>query len=350
MSKRVLVAPLDWGLGHATRCIPIIHVLLSRGCTVFLSGSGDALKLLQAEFPQLTILTLTGYRPRYPRSGSMVLAMARQLPRFMRAIRREHGELEALIHTHGIELVIADNRYGCYTRQLPCIFITHQRNILMPRGFGWLAPWVRRLNTYYSNKFSACWVPDAPGAVLSGELSAADSALHDRLPVEFTGILSRFSRGEAIPEVYDIVAVCSGPEPQRSIFEALITAQLERSGLSYVVVRGTPGGEREHVRGLLTSKELEQVMKSARLIVARSGYSTIMDLAALGKRAILIPTPGQTEQEYLARRLKEKRIAFSVAQDEFDLLTAIEQAKAYDGFEGIVVGKGRLEELVEGWV
>jgi hypothetical protein len=348
MSKRVLVAPLDWGLGHATRCVPIIHALLARGCTVLIAGSGHALQLLQAEFPQLTALPLTGYRPHYPASGSMVWAMAGQLPRFMRAIRREQRELQALIHTHGIELVIADNRYGCYTTQVPCIFITHQRNILMPAGFGWLAFVVRKLNTYFMRKFSACWVPDEPGALLSGELAGADS-MRDDLPFEFTGVLSRFRRGDVMP-VYDVVAICSGPEPQRSIFETLVTRQLERSGLSYVVVRGTPGGEREHVKGLLTGMELEQVMKSARLILARSGYSTVMDLAVLGTRAILVPTPGQTEQEYLARRLKEKGIAYTVAQRDFDLLKAVEESEKYSGFEKLVVGGDRLMALIERWV
>jgi len=348
MSRRVLVAPLDWGLGHATRCIPIIRVLLARGCTVFLAGSGTSLQLLKTEFPQLTAFTLTGYRPRYPAHGSMVLAMAGQLPRFMRAIRREHGETQLLVRTHSIDLVIADNRYGCYTPGVPCILITHQSNILMPSGFGWLAPWVRRLNVYFMKKFSVCWVPDDPGGLLSGELLGFGTTLGGLVPYEFTGVLSRFQGGDAGIR-YDIVAVCSGPEPQRSIFEDLITEQLGRSGLSYVIVRGAAGGEREHVLGLLTSTELERLMKSARIILARSGYSTLMDLAALGKPAILVPTPGQTEQEYLARRLKEKGIAYSVAQDQFDLGTALEASKHYSGFAG-VENHGRLESVIGHWV
>ena len=348
MSKRVLVAPLDWGLGHATRCIPIIRVLLARGCTVFLAGSGESLQLLQAEFPQLTAFTLTGYRPRYPARGSMVLAMARQLPRFMRAIRSEHRETAAVVLEQRIDLVIADNRYGCYTRHVPCILITHQSNILMPPGFGWLTAWVRRLNVHFLKKFSACWVPDEPGGVLSGDLLGLGTTLGRPVPYEFTGVLSRFHGGHA-DIAYDVVAVCSGPEPQRSIFETLVTQQLERSGLSYVVVRGTPGGERAHVRGLLASTELERVMKGARIIVARSGYSTIMDLAALSKPAILVPTPGQTEQEYLARRLKESGVAYSVGQDQFDLHTALQASKSYTGFASMAQ-QGQLESVVERWL
>ena len=348
MSKRVLVAPLDWGLGHATRCIPIIRVLLARGCTVFLAGSGESLQLLTDEFPQLTSLTLTGYRPRYPARGSMVLAMARQVPRFLRAIRCEHRETEAIVRAQGIDLVISDNRYGCYTRAVPCILITHQSNILMPTGFGWLAPLVRQMNVHFLKKFTACWVPDEPGGMLSGELLGLGTTLGDRVPFEFTGVLSRFRCGDA-ETLYDVAAVCSGPEPQRSIFEALVTAQLERSGLSYMIVRGAPGGEGEHVRGLLGSLELERVMKSARVIVARSGYSTLMDLAALGKRAILVPTPGQTEQEYLARRVKEKGIAYCVEQDQFDLSTALEASKNYSGFTRIK-NNGQLDAVVGRWV
>ena len=370
MSKRVLVAPLDWGLGHATRCIPIIRALLARGCTVLLAGSGESLQLLQSEFPQLSAFTLTGYRPRYPARGSMVLAMARQLPKFIRAIRREHRETEALVQAHHIDLVIADNRYGCHTRLAPCILITHQSNILMPAGFGWLAPGVRWLNVHFLKKFSACWVPDEPGGLLSGDLLGFGKTLGEAVPYQFTGVLSRFhgSRfkvqgskfkvqdgdgfqggGDQGAIIYDVVAVCSGPEPQRSIFEALVTAQLERSGLVYVIVRGAPGGEREHVRGLLGSAALEKLMKQARIIVARSGYSTLMDLVALGKQAILIPTPGQTEQEYLAGRLKEQGIAYTVAQDQFDLGVGLEESKNYRGFTG-VKNDGRLELVIEQWL
>jgi len=348
MSKRVLVAPLDWGLGHATRCIPIIRVLLARGCTVLLAGSGASLQLLQAEFPQLAAFTLTGYRPYYAARGSMVLTMARQVPKFLRAIRREHRETDAIVRSQQVDLVIADNRYGCYTRQLPCILITHQSNILMPRGFGWLAPGVRRLNVYFMKKFSACWVPDEPGGVLSGDLLGFGTTLGNRVPYEFTGVLSRFHAGPA-DILYDVAAVCSGPEPQRSIFEALVTAQLAPSGLKYVIVRGTAGGDGGHVRGLLTSVELEHVMNSAGVIVARSGYSTLMDLAALGKPAILVPTPGQTEQLYLARRLKEKGVAYSVTQDQFDLRVALQASPAYTGFKRLAQ-HGRLEALVDRWL
>jgi hypothetical protein len=348
MSRRVLVAPLDWGLGHATRCIPIIRVLIARGCTVFLAGHGASLQLLKTEFPQLTAFTLPGYNPRYPARGSMVLAMMRQLPKFMRTIRREHRETQLLVRTQLIDLVIADNRYGCYAQDVPCILITHQSNILMPPGFGWLAPWVRRLNIHFLKKFSACWVPDEPGGMLSGDLLGFGITLGSIVPYEFTGVLSRFRGGEADIR-YDIVAVCSGPEPQRSVFEALVTAQLRRSGLSYVIVRGMPGGESAHVLGLLSSAELEQLMKSAGTILARSGYSTLMDLAALGKRAILVPTPGQTEQEYLARRLKEKGIAYSVTQKQFDLGTALEASKNYSGFTR-VKNDGKLETIIDHWI
>lgn len=350
MKRRVLVAPLDWGLGHATRCIPIIRALLAGGCDVLIAGSGGSLHLLQAEFPQLAAFAITGYRPYYPARGSMVLAMAVQLPRFMRAIWREHREVEALVQQHQVDLVIADNRYGCWTKAVPCIFITHQSNILMPAGFGWLAAPVQKLNAHFMRKFSVCWVPDDPGdGSLSGELLGFGRTLDHRLPFEFIGLLSRFAGGDAEP-VYDVVAVCSGPEPQRAILETMLTQQLAHSGLSYLVVRGVPAAKQGSVVGRLTGADLEWVMKRARVIIARSGYSTLMDLAVLGKRAILIPTPGQTEQEYLARRLEGQGLFFSVAQHKFELAAGLAAAERYTGFAPRAENHRLLDRALARWV
>ena len=348
--KRVLVAPLDWGLGHAARCVPVIRELQRQGCDVLLAGSGDSLILLQKEFPLLRSFSLPGYHPRYPLHGSMTWRMARQLPRFLKVINDEHRAVEQIIQDAGIDLVISDNRYGCWSGQVPSVFITHQSNIMMPQRFGWLKNVVRWLNEGMVGRFTVCWIPDFPAEhSLAGDLipSGMDGL---KINTQFIGCLSRFEYRRDAEEKFDVVAVLSGPEPQRTLLENIVVPQLRKSRLRYSVVRGLPSLEAApadaRMVNFLDSKELQKCLDGADLVIARSGYSTVMDMRALRKkRVVFIPTPGQTEQEYLARRLKEKRIAFSMAQDSFDLGAALQQVKYYSGFGSPTVND-RLHEAV----
>lgn len=334
--RRVLITPLDWGLGHATRCIPVIRELQLQGCEVFLAGSGDSLEVLSQEFPQLRTFILPGYRPRYSHYGPMVWTMALQLPRFMRVISAEHTAITHIVEKEKIALVISDNRYGCWSGKVPSVFITHQSNILMPRRFGWLQHVVRRLNDRMINRFHTCWIPDHPGdrSLAGGLISFGKSGIH--IKKEYIGWLSRFEARPGAGTKYDVVAVFSGPEPQRTVLESIVMEQLKKSGLNYRAVRGLPAISNQPADGrisnFLPSDRLQQELEAADLVIARSGFSTVMDLQALGKKAIFIPTPGQTEQEYLARRLMEKGIAYSMRQDEFKLATAIAESKKFSGF------------------
>lgn len=331
--KRVVVAPLDWGLGHASRCVPIINGLLALGCEVVMAGSGPSLALLKEEFPKLETFLLPSYNPVYPKNESMVWTMARQLPHFVSVIRAEHRELKNLIVSNKIQGVISDNRFGCWSENIPCVFITHQSNIMMPQRFGWLSPLVRSATIRYMRKYSACWIPDFEGNKLSGELSSLKYG--DGINAKFIGPLSRFQKKSATKKIYDVVAVLSGPEPQRSLLEERIVKQLESSQLEYQIVRGLPGGDGVKIKNsinFLGGKDLQSLLDQAKIIIARSGYSTVMDMSAIGARTIFIPTPGQTEQEYLAKRLKEKGIAFSMPQDLFNLTTALSESERYSGF------------------
>jgi uncharacterized protein (TIGR00661 family) len=333
--KKVLITPLDWGLGHATRCIPIIRELISRGCSVSIGGSGDSLTLLQKEFPSLTFFELPGYNPIYPSTGSMVWKMASQLSKFKRVIKEEHECVERIIRENGIDLVISDNRYGCWSEKIPCVFISHQTNILMPKRFGWLSGIIRYINTRMINRFTYCWIPDyADGNTLSGELTSFGD--HNiKTKVFHIGPLSRFKASTPGEKKFDVLCIFSGPEPQRSILEEIVMSQLPSSGLKYFVVRGVFSSsliEEGHVVNFLTTEKLQEAIEQSEIIIARSGFSTVMDLAALGKKTIFIPTPGQTEQEYLADTLMKKKIAFSTPQNRLNVLTAFNESKNYAGF------------------
>jgi len=351
--KRVLVTPLDWGLGHATRCIPVIRLLLKYKCKVYIAGSGDSLLLLQKEFPQLTTFTLPAYKPEYPSVGSMVFKMAMQLPRFVRVIRDEHRAVEAIIAREQIDIVISDNRYGCWSSKAKSIFITHQSNILMPARFGWLAPFVRNANYRMMRKFSICWIPDRPGdESIAGNLIAFGT-FDDTISHAYIGPLSRFIPSGNRTKRYDLLCVFSGPEPQRSILESIVVQQVNKATLKTLIVRGLPGNipvaplhTHATVVPFMNSEALQQAIESSSCILARSGFSTVMDLTRLGGHVIFIPTPGQTEQEYLAARLLQKGIAYSTSQSTFDLPTALEKAKQLSGFTPHQEDNHLLEEAV----
>lgn len=335
IKPRILVAPLDWGLGHATRCIPIIKELLKMDCAVWLAGEGAQEKLLSAEFPQLPFLQLKGYRVKYPKTTfGMLWSMIRQYAKITRAINYEHQWLNEAVEQYHFDAVISDNRYGLYHSSIPCIFITHQLYIKSPLG-KWSEKLLQRKNYSYIKRFTACWVPDNKDEInLAGELSHPQKM--PLIPTNYIGILSRFSKNE-IQEINDhLLIILSGPEPQRSLLENKIVDEASRYAGTATIVRGLPDGKQIipstqiiQCYNHLSADELNNEMQKAEYVIARSGYSTVMDVAALSKKSILIPTPGQTEQEYLAKSLSEKNFAPFIIQKNFTIANALEKAKSY---------------------
>jgi uncharacterized protein (TIGR00661 family) len=345
---RVLVIPLDWGFGHATRCIPIIQALLTRQCEVYIGGSGGSLALLKKEFPTLTTFEFPGYAPTYPARGSMVWKMLKQLPHFVTTIIKEHRFLHQIIQEHAIDLVISDNRYGCYSADIPSIFITHQSNIQMPKRFGFLAPVVRYVNGLFMKKFSECWFPDYPGIdSLAGTLTDTSPNIKAR----HIGALSRFHYNPGVVKTYDLICVLSGPEPQRTILENLLIEQLSNYTGTFLFVRGIteprPWKATFPYVSLLTSAELQEAIQASHVVIARSGYSTIMDLARVGAKAVLIPTPGQTEQVYLAKRLSDTNTVVYVNQALLNLREALAKVSFTNGFKPKVEASTLLDNALE---
>ena len=334
--KKVLVTPLDWGLGHATRCVPIIHLLKKMGCEVSIASSGDALVLLQQEFPNLQYFHLPSYKASYSSRLPLMLKVFLQIPKFIWAIIKEHLRLKKIMRSHAFDVVISDHRYGCWYAKAPCVFVTHQINILMPSGFPWLEAIVNYFNHRAILKFDRCWVPDYPDNPLTGKLSVP---FHPR--TAFVGMLSRFHKIGVDGEIpYHIVAVLSGPEPQRTVLELLLLKELKMSDHKALLIRGIPGSsDKPTVRGNLTivdylpSPALNAMILKSSIVICRSGYSSIMDLAAIGRRAIFIPTPGQTEQEYLAQELEKRKIAGFQTQHKLNLKAALAEINHYKGFE-----------------
>ncbi len=333
-SKKILVVPLDWGLGHATRDIPLIYELLNAGCEVVIAAEGKHAALLQQEFPQLTILPLPGYRIQYAQKGWFFgMKIIQQIPKILRSIKYEQQWLKETVKTHGIQAVISDNRFGLYHPDIPCVFISHQLLIKTPFG-GVTERILQRLNYKYIRRYNACWVPDyADDNNLSGIL-----AHPAQLPPHTTyiGCLSRFKRKEGVTQLYDLLALISGPEPQRSNLEKLILEQVKETSLRVLIVSGQPGTpKREQIApnvlqvNHLNAQELNEAMLASGMVLSRSGYTTLMDLVKLDKKAILVPTPGQSEQEYLGEYLMEKGYFYSLRQDRFDLHSALDAAAKF---------------------
>lgn len=345
--KRILMAPLDWGLGHATRCIPIVQELLRQNTEVIIASSGHAALLLKGQFPELKHFSLPGYHPVYPTNNSMVLKMAQQLPAFAAAIRKENQLVRELVTQQKVQVVISDNRYGCYAANTKNIFITHQLHLLMPDYWKWIEPGVNQLNHRLIRKFDECWIP-AENEELIPELLKGSETLSTR----FIGYLSRLSAAPS-PKKYELVAMVSGPPPQRAIFAELLQQQLLKMNLKALLVMGEPdtaktNRQMNHLEMInyLDTDGVQDAMAQTDLVITRSGYSSVMDLMKLGKRAILVPTPGQTEQEYLAVALRQKKLAYSIPQNEFDLEKAITEVENYKGFQNFDWHENKLKEAI----
>lgn len=328
--KKLLLAPMDWGLGHATRCIPLVKALLEKGCRVSLAGEGLQRALLREEFPDLPFLELTGYRVRYS-SISLMGKILFQVPKILKSIKAENRWLAGVINKQGFDIIISDNRYGLYNKNAYCIFITHQLNIKTNMG-KWSERVLNHWNYQFINHFNECWVPDEEGEDnLAGDLS--HPVKMPSIPVKYTGPLSRFEQNTSPVIKNHLLVLLSGPEPQRTLFENKIIDDIVYFNGTATVVRGLPTAlniipSTNSIRfyNHLPTDELQNEIEKAEWVIARCGYSTVMDMAVMQKKSILIPTPGQTEQEYLAGYLMKKKFAFCMKQKEFSLKKAMEKA------------------------
>lgn len=348
--KHILVAPLDWGLGHATRCIPIINCLLECKCKVSVAGSGSSLELLKQEFPHLVFHELPAHKITYSSNRFFLINLILQTPRLVNSIRQERKELQRIVRANKVDAIISDNRYGCHASGVYSVLLIHQLNIILPPSLAWGKQLVDFIHHHCIKKFDACWVPDFPGSIFSGRLSESK-----KINARFVGLLSRFTVRDDTRKNGLIVGLVSGPEPQREIFEKLLISEFKKLNSPSLIVRGLPNQVREEVNeqsvrliSHAPAIELEKILAGAEIVIARGGYSTIMDLHALGKKQVIfVPTPGQTEQEYLADEMKRRDIAFTQAQDQFNLIVALEESKKYTGFVATAYPTNLLNQAIK---
>lgn len=350
---RVLIAPLDWGLGHATRCIPIIFKLLQENCEVIIAAEGGGMVLLQKEFPGVNFVELKGYRMSYSRNKALMpLQMLLQFPKLIYRIYAENRWLKKIVGSYKIDAVISDNRMGLYHNKIPCIYITHQ--LKLKTGNAYTEIMAQKIHYHFINKYTACWVPDIETSInLAGQLS--HPPLLPLVPVKYIGPLSRFEKTEAVYK-YELCIILSGPEPQRTVFEKMLLKNLDKIPGPVFLLRGLPlntnyidAVNNAEIKGHLTARELNLVILQSKMVISRSGYSTVMDMVKLQKKAILVPTPGQTEQEYLANYLGGKKLFYCIPQAGFILQDALKQAGAFE-YSNMPIPTDDYKKVVEDFV
>lgn len=349
-SKKILVAPLNWGLGHATRCIPIIEALENNGYIPIIASDGVALQMLQKEFPHLQSLELPSYHIEYAKNGAFFKwKMIKNSPKMIEAILQEKKTIRQWIDEYDIAGIISDNRLGVYSKKIPSVFITHQLNVLTGNTT-WISS---KVHQHIIKKFNQCWIPDVETKPnLSGKLGHLENPEEN---IKYIGPLSRLHR-KPTDKKYDLMVILSGPEPQRGMLEAQLTQEMGQFKGKVVFIKGKIEPEQKIEQAgnvtyynFMNTEELENTFNESEIVLCRSGYTTIMDLAQLGKKAFFIPTPGQYEQEYLAKKLKKEGLVPFARQEDFKIenLLEIDLFKGLKNF-GTAITWNKLFCLFEG--
>jgi len=333
LHKKILVAPLDWGLGHATRCVAIVRHLQELNCDITIAASGKIKSLLQNEFPHLAFLDLPGYHISYSKSKRfLALKILIQIPKILKIIQFEYKWLDNILQAQHFDAVISDNRFGFYNQDVVSVFITHQ--LLIKTNIAWLDKKLQRLNYKYITHFKQCWIPDFEEELnIAGELS--HPKILPQIPVKYLGPLSRFRKTQNNKLQFKWMAIISGPEPQRTLLEKKILDVAAITNEQFLIVRGLPGESKNNfnlanckVFNHLSTQEMQHAIESSEYIISRCGYTTVMEVLSLQKKSVFIPTPGQTEQEYLAQHLSKQNWSYTFNQNE-DFLMHLEKAQQY---------------------
>jgi hypothetical protein len=334
-NNNILICPLEWGLGHAARMIPVARKLQERNYNVIIGTGKENQPLFRNELPGLTCIDFPGFKTGYSRFLPQYIFLLLKTPVLLYHILAEHFRLERVIQDHNIDIVISDNRFGLWNKKIKSIYVTHQPIIPLPDYLRFLE-WTGTLfHRYFIKKFSLCFIPDLPGDLnLTGRLTHGV-----KLPgnTRFIGILSRFqerhSGGNKFTFPHNTV-ILTGPEPQRGILRQKLIAILRLREPPTVFLEGKPDSSVKTSRSEniisynhLPADEMQDMITGSTGIVTRPGYTSVMELISLNCSALLIPTPGQPEQEYLAKYLSAKGWFSTVSQNRLNEDTTLPSGK-----------------------
>ncbi len=351
----VLFSPLNWGLGHASRDIPIIRELLARGHDVTVASSGNALELLRKEFPECGFIEYKDYPVPYSSTRFFLPKFTAYLPIMMKALAVERRKLELILSKDKYDMIISDNRMGVYSKEIPSFFITHQLRFSVPFFLWPVEIATLYVNGYFHKKFTGVIVPDNPPGpnAISGKLSRSSFKVTN-IRVFYSGILCSTKKMD-LREDLDFLVIISGPEPQRTKLEEILLSRITELPGKKVVLLGSPRrnyfkqlDENTRVYSYVPTDVKVELMNRARFVISRSGYTTMMEIAELGKKhGLFIPTPGQTEQEYLSRFYRDMGWFLSRSQYRLDLVNDVERAMGYNGFPDMPRTEENVRRLYE---
>lgn len=354
---KILVAPLDWGLGHATRCVPIVKEFLRQGAEVELAVVKANAGFFREVFPELRQRVAPGYNVVYPKYGfNMALWLLKNSAHLNAVMRYEKRYAEEMVERHGYDVLFSDNRFAFFSKKAYSVYMTHQRRIAFPPALAAFEGVGIRWHRARMKNFDEVWVPDvetAPG--YAGALSHLPALRGERISfgvggapaVRFVGPLSRFDApcsgasrvaGSLNAGKYRVVAVISGVEPARTQFENRLRDILRDVPGEHLMILGKPQAPRRHwtegniefVTHLPTG-DFARAVRDADWVISRGGYSTVMDMAYLGAKCIFVPTPGQYEQVVLARDLATAGYAVNIPANRLSVESLL------DAFKGNVV-------------
>ena len=356
LNKNILICLLDWGLGHATRCVPIIRALSEQGHKVIVAADNEPLAFLQKEFPEADFIKFPGFRPTYSRGNSQVIKMLSSLPEALRDFRRDHQTVESIVKNYNIDALISDNRFGCWSDLVHSVFITHQLHIQIPQRWRFVTPIINMFNNSFIKEYDELWIPDVDYKLsLSGRLSHPAQM---KIRTSYIGLLSRFSSGNQEDDERDTkyLVILSGPEPQRSMLEDIVLKQAAKINDKVLILRAKPDTH-DFPRNIpdnvsmfnhVDDELFAELVKSSENIICRGGYSSLMDLVRLNRNAYLVPTPGQTEQEYLCNHLGRLGYFNWCKQSAFQLdKVAVPDVNMREKFKD---NEERINDFIENWV
>lgn len=301
-NKRILICPLNWGIGHATRMVAYAKQLECTGNIISVMGASEVLDVFKEEMPNVQRIPFIDIKVRYAHSDKIVRKIVMHMPLYLFSAIREHWALQRLLRHYDFDIIISDNRPALWSPRIDSYYITHQLSIKLSSGWQWAEKSANHIHQWFIRHYKACLIPDVEGEdALSGELS---KSLHSGVNVKYIGWLSRFSKPDVFPEKENYtLLILSGVEPHRSFLREAVVKRYKSSGEHLIIAGDDKASTVGNVISLpyVRTEALKPLMLSAKHIICRSGYSMLMDLKVLNCEAELIPTPGQPEQEYLAQ-------------------------------------------------
>lgn len=334
---RIIYAVCSWGLGHATRSLPVIRKLKEEDNDLTIISNGRSLDLLKKEIgDEAKYYDI----PDYPMllSENSRQFMAKSVVYWPSFIARMESGLQALnkiLQKRKYDRIISDARYDMYSKKIPSFFITHQIRIMNPLRIGIFERGSETFNLFFFKRFFGVIVPDFEKDNLSGDLSHNLNKI-DENKLHYAGVLSDFKKKKKKKDIDYMISI-SGPEPQRTILEKKIISKVNDLSGKIIITLGKTESIKKFSKknietySFLSKEKREDFLNRSKLVISRSGYSTILDLAVIGTKALMIPTPGQVEQEYLGKYHNKKKTFYSVNQENINLLKDIEIAKKTTG-------------------